>query len=50
MLHNIKHACVKTPMDIIMVTFETAQIMTIEPAQPNDAYSYQYDYNYDNVD
>lgn len=47
---NIKQACVKTPMDIVMAPFETKQIMNIEPANRDEAYSYQYDYDYDDVD
>lgn len=47
---NIKQACVKTPMDTVVAPFQTRQIVVIEPAQPNAAYSYRYDYHYDDVD
>src|SRR5574337_777381 len=47
---NIKPACVTTALHVTLGPFASKELMTVEPAQGGESYSFMYDFNYRNVD
>lgn len=47
---NVKQACGKTALDVVLDPFATRRIFVVEPLDTQKTYSYGYNYDYQNVD
>lgn len=47
---NVKQACGKTPLDVVLEPFATRRMFVVEPADSKSSYSYGYVFDYQNAD